>query len=121
MNTNTINKESTGKKPAKSGAKFIVNLLDGSFLINEWTKKQLPFIFYIVLLAAVYITNVVSAEKKHRKIINLEKEIVTLVAQLSIINSKLDDNKRYTVIADKLKSRDIKKNVESYTILKDER
>jgi len=104
-------------KQSKRKSNFFVNVLDGSFLTNKWTVQQIPFLFYLVFLALVYITLAISAEKTHRQIKRLEVEISALTAQSASIKSKLSENSKQSVIVSKLKDKGLKENIESIITL----
>lgn len=108
-------------KKAKKRKKGLIRLLDGSFLINENTIKRLPFLSFIAILAFVYITNVLTAEKKRIQISQSERRINDLEAILNSVNIKLYDNTRPTVIIERLEHRGFKKNTEAYYIIENDR
>jgi hypothetical protein len=67
----------------------IKDLLDGSLIANDFVIKQLPYIFFLVVLAFVYIANRYHAEKVVRASIELTQEISDLRAEAITTSSEL--------------------------------
>ena len=99
-------KKEKGQK--KKSSNFILRILDGSFMTNKWTQKQLPFILFLVLLAVLNIENIISVEKKQRQKKILEKELSVLRAQHSYYSGRAARNIRPSVLAEKLSKFGIK-------------
>ncbi len=81
-NTNTSKKD-TGQKV------FIKNILDGSILTRDSVINQLPYIFFLTLIAAVYIANRYNAEKIVRQSYKVQAELKELRAESITVASKL--------------------------------
>ena len=96
------------KEGKKRSPNIIMKVLDGSFMTNEWTRKQLPFIFFIVFLAVLNIANIISVEKKHRQKKILEKELSVLRAKYSFYSEKAAQNIKPSIISEKLNKYGIK-------------
>lgn len=60
------------KKSRRKGS--LKDVLDGSLLIRENVVKQFPYIFFLALLAIIYIGNRYHAEKIKRRITKLQLE-----------------------------------------------
>ena len=79
------------EKQERRGQKFgsIKDLLDGSLLANDFIIKQLPYIFFMVVLAFVYIANRYHVEKVVRANIELTQKISDLRAEAITTSSEL--------------------------------
>lgn len=64
-------------------------LIDGSILTKKVMAKQLPYIFFVSFLAALYIGNRYHAEKVVRNMDALQKEVKDLRAQAITSASEL--------------------------------
>ncbi|HRH01567.1 MAG TPA: FtsL-like putative cell division protein [Bacteroidia bacterium] len=91
---NGINDEATtssvASSPKKSGKKDrpIIDFINGNFLTNASAVKQVPFVFFLVFVAIVYISNTYYAEKILRKTNSVTNEIKELRSEY--ITSKSD-------------------------------
>ncbi|MBU0488797.1 MAG: hypothetical protein KKA07_05315 [Bacteroidetes bacterium] len=65
------------------------SLVDGTFLTRDNFVKRLPFIFFITLLAMVYIANVNYAEKTIRRIEKSKEDIRELKSEYITVKSDL--------------------------------
>lgn len=54
------------------------NLIDGSFLTSAWLTRQLPFIFFLTMLAVFYIANRYRVERMIRQMSELKEEVKNL-------------------------------------------
>lgn len=80
------------------GKKLFKGILDGSILTKEIVIKQLPFVFFLTVLAIVYIANSYHAEKIARQIIQSQKEIKELRTESVTIAWELTSVKRQSVV-----------------------
>ncbi|MBN1338642.1 MAG: hypothetical protein JXA03_04925 [Bacteroidales bacterium] len=83
---------------------FLGHLLGGGFLLNAKTQRQIPFLFFLVLLAVAYIANSYYAEKNIRKIESLQKEIKELRFEYVSAKSMLMQGSRQSAIARRLQN-----------------
>ena len=81
---------SSASSHKKSGKKErpVLDVINGNFLTNAATVKQIPFILFLVLIAIVYISNTYYAEKIMRKTNGVNNEIKELRSEY--ITSKSD-------------------------------
>ncbi|MDD3877919.1 MAG: FtsL-like putative cell division protein [Bacteroidales bacterium] len=120
--TNNSNTEKTSKTvKKKSFFSVLKKLLDGTFLLDKWLSKQLPFIIFLIVLAIIYITTRISAEKKHRQISEIKDKMSEMIAKDSELNKRLSGLSKQTVIANRLRRREIKVSVEPKIIIKDDK
>ena len=59
----------------------VMEFLDGSILVRETIKRQLPFVLFLTFLAVLYIGNRYHAERMVRKISEAEIEVKNLRAE----------------------------------------
>lgn len=76
-------------KPAGKVARSVINVVSGSFLTREQTLRQLPFIFFLSLLAVGYIANGYYAEEKIRQLNRVTLELKELHSEYIITKSDL--------------------------------
>lgn len=86
------------------------NLLGGTFLANKKTAENLPFLFFLALLAIVYIANSYYAEKKIRNIEKLQKEVKELRYEHIYTKSKLMSKSKQSEVAETLSEEGIKES-----------
>ena len=92
MNRLKEKKENPAPKTNKRQNKFVrpfVTLFSGSFLSNEETIRQIPFIFFLALLGLFYIGNGYYAERTVRKISRVTYELKELQSEYIITSSEL--------------------------------
>lgn len=80
------------KTKPKRQNKFVrsfVSLFSGSFLSNEETIRQLPFIFFLAFLGLLYIGNGYYAERTVRKMSRISYELKDLQSEYIITSSEL--------------------------------
>ncbi|MCT4636722.1 MAG: FtsL-like putative cell division protein [Bacteroidales bacterium] len=70
--------EEPKSKRKKTGSKYLLPIIDGSFLTHEKVVKQIPFVLFLGLLGMIYIGNRNASERTIRETIKLQKEIKEL-------------------------------------------
>ena len=90
---NTTEK-STAKVVAKKGpvalvVRNFIDIINGNFLTKEHSLKQAPFIFFLSLMAMLYIANSYFAERKIRQINKVNNELKELRSEYITSKSKL--------------------------------
>ena len=77
------------QKKQNKFARTFASLFSGSFLAEEITIKQLPFIFFLTFIALCYVANGYYAESTVRKISRVTNEIKELKSEFIITKSDL--------------------------------
>lgn len=82
---------SKASSPKKSNKKerVVLDVINGNFLTNESTVKQIPFLLFLVLVALIYISNTYYAEKILRKTNSVNNEIKELRSEYITTKSDL--------------------------------
>lgn len=80
MGESAGNSKEDNKKKAKTGS-FIKELLSGSMVSEKIVLKNLGYILFVTLLAAMYIGNRFHAEKITRESTRLQREVKDLRAE----------------------------------------
>lgn len=108
------NKKDESRKDSRSGrfAGYLRTLLGGDFLTRKTAQKQAPFLFFLVFLAVIYIANSYYAEKKIRKIEDLQKEIKELRYEYVSLKSRLMQNSSQSAVARGLQEEGIVESTE---------
>lgn len=75
---------------------------------NEWAKKQIPFVLFIVGLLLLHIWNVHNTERVIRKTDKLSKEIKELRSEYITVLSELMSESKQSSVAQKLDTLGIK-------------
>ncbi len=85
-----VSTSTAASSPKKSGKKDrpLIDFINGNFLTNASVVKQVPFVFFLVFVAIVYISNTYYAEKIMRKTNTVTNEIKELRSEY--ITSKSD-------------------------------
>lgn len=96
--SNTLRKnQEEEKEPVKPNTKKrfrfpVMQVLNGEILQKEYFLKNLPFIFYIAVLLAMYIANVYYAENKIREIAMVEEQIKELHTEYISLKASLTEH-----------------------------
>jgi cell division protein FtsL len=107
MDVNANNKEPVkgNEEHQKEGSSSsaIRGLIDGSLLTRKSFTGQLPFVFFLAVLAMLYISNRYNAEKLRRSISKTKMELSDLRAQSIFISAELMKLSRQTEVAEEVK------------------
>ncbi len=87
------------------------SILDGSFLTRERVLSWLPFAFFLVFLALIYIANQYAALRRVKEIENITKEIKDLRNEHISTKSELMYQSKISEVAKKLKDEGIKESM----------
>ncbi len=77
------------KERKYSGEPFFKGIIDGRLLTRDAVLRQLPFIFFVVVMALLYIGNRYHAEKKARQYIQLQYEVKELRSEAITTSAEL--------------------------------
>ncbi|MCX7744831.1 MAG: FtsL-like putative cell division protein [Flavobacteriales bacterium] len=69
----------------------VMQILNGEILQKEYFLKNLPFLFYVAMLLAIYIANVFYAENKIREIALVEEQIKELHTEYISLKASLTE------------------------------
>lgn len=91
-------------KPEKENkmVRSVANVVSGSFLSQETTIKNLPFVFFLSFLAICYIANGYYADDQVRKVSQLTNEIKELQTQYIVVKDSLVIKSKQTEVAKEL-------------------
>lgn len=92
--------------------KSFLDIMGGRVLSRNNTRKFLPFLFFLALLAVIYIGNTFYAEKKIREINELKKELEELRYDYITSKSELMFRSKQSEIAKMLIPTGIKESKE---------
>lgn len=88
---NKIDKKvKTDKRQPKKKKASIRDLIDGSILTREYVIDQMPYIFFLALIAMIYIGNKYDSEKMARDAVVIQNQIKELRCEKISIHSELD-------------------------------
>jgi hypothetical protein len=82
-------KERPKTKKQSRLARYFASLFSGSFLAEEKTLRQLPFIFFLTFIALCYVANGYYAERTVRKINQVTNELKELKSEFITSKSQL--------------------------------
>lgn len=77
------------RKPQGKVARYLTNVISGSFLSSENTVRLLPFIFFLCFLAICYIANGYYAERKVKQLNKVSNQLKELKSEYIITKSDL--------------------------------
>ncbi len=92
--------------------KSFLEIMGGRVLSRNSTRKFLPFLFFLALLAVIYIGNTYYAEKKIREINELKNELKELRYDYITSKSELMFHSKQSEIVNMLRSTGIKESKE---------
>ncbi|MCF8228893.1 MAG: hypothetical protein K9G58_07185 [Bacteroidales bacterium] len=106
------NKREKSRRQYKSSRldKSLQSILGGSFLARNKALKMLPFLLFLTLLALIYISNIYIAEKKNRKIEEINSELKELRYEYITTKSDLMYLSKQSQLAKKLAPTGIKES-----------
>lgn len=108
--TEEIKQGKAQKKKNNFFFKYIRPILDGSFISREKTEKNFPFIFYIILLIILFISNTFRAQDTQREINKTKKEVTALRIKSIYMKSQLMESTTPTKMADLVKNLGLKES-----------
>jgi len=102
------------KDSSSSGSGILRGMIDGTLLTRKSVLRQMPFIFFLVFLSLVYISNRYHADMLKRRISFLRSETGELRSKAIFVSSELMKLSRQTEVADEVsrKGLDLKESQE---------
>jgi len=110
---NKLRREKQG--PSKNP---FVKILEVDFFSREDIQKYLPFVLYCTLLAFIYISNRIHAEKRVRQINALQNEVKNAQADYYTIKSEIENITKPTEIAKRVEHLGLKQNIKPNEVIK---
>ena len=108
---NNIKKESIAKKKSNNFFfRYIRPILDGSILSREKTEKNFPFIFYVILLIILFISNTFRAQDTQRRINTTKEEVKAYRIKSIYMKSLLMESTRPTKMSELVKGMGLKES-----------
>ena len=106
-----IKKEGVAKEKSNNFFfRYIRPILDGSILSREKTEKNFPFVFYIILLIILFISNTFRAQDTQRRIDSTKEEVKAYRIKSIYMKSLLMESTRPTKMADLVKEMGLKES-----------
>ncbi len=102
------------KDTTSSGNGILRGLIDGTLLTRKSVLRQMPFVFFLVFLGLLYISNRYHADMLKRNISTLRSETGELRSKAIFVSSELMKLSRQTEVADEVerKGLDLKESQE---------
>lgn len=108
---NDIKKDEVAKEKSNNFFfRYIRPILDGSILSREKTEKNFPFVFYIILLIILFISNTFRAQDTQRRIDSTKEEVKAYRIKSIYMKSLLMESTRPTKMADLVKEMGLKES-----------
>ncbi len=82
-------KENKEKKEPKIKVGNVKKVMDGTILTNEKALEQMPFVFFLTILAVLYIANGYHAQRVYREILKTQSDVSDLRAESITVTSRL--------------------------------
>ena len=92
--------------------RLIVDIVGGDVFSKDGFVGMFPFVFYIVFLSMLYITNIYIAEDMSREIMKTNRKIEDLHVEYVYIQSEITKITRQSNMVKMLKNKGIKESVE---------
>ena len=99
----------------------LVRILEVEFFSKTDIQKWLPFVLYCTLLAFIYISNRIYAEKRVRHLNELQKEVRNAQADYYTIKSNIENLTKPTEIAKRVEHLGLKQNLKPSEVIKKKR
>lgn len=103
------------QEPQSNGSSGVMRgLVDGSLLTRKAVVNQLPFIFFLVFIGLIYISNRYHADMLRGRIEKLRTETSELRSKAIFVSSELMKLSRQTEVAEELEKKglDLKESME---------
>ena len=94
--------EGENEVSGKTEGSIIRGLIDGTLLTRKKVIKQMPFLFYLVFLGMIYISNRYHAETMRKKIEDLREVTNELRSEAIFVSSELMKLSRQTEVAEEV-------------------
>lgn len=106
--------EKENESPEQPQGSIFRGIIDGSLLTRKKVIQQLPFVFFLVFLSVVYISNRYHAETLRNRIEDLREVTNELRSQAIFVSSELMKLSRQTEVAEEMEKKglDLKESVE---------
>lgn len=106
--------EKETESPEQSQSSIFRGIIDGSLLTRKKVIQQLPFIFFLVFLSLIYISNIYHAETLRNRIEVLRETTNELRSQAIFVSSELMKLSRQTEVAEEMEKKglDLKESVQ---------
>ena len=98
-----------GKSPGVV-EKSLQSVLGGTFLTREKALKMLPYLFFLAMLAIIYIANIYVAERKTRQIKDINTDLKELRYEYISTKSELMFLSKQSQVAKRLESSGIRES-----------
>lgn len=102
-------KRTTGNGPGKV-EKSLQSVLGGTFLTREKALKMLPYLFFLAMLAIIYIANIYVAERKTRQIKDINTDLKELRYEYISTKSELMFLSKQSQVAKRLENTGIRES-----------
>ena len=107
-----MNKKRTEKKK-KNGkvsglSKILISILNGSFLARENVIRNMPFMFFIVLLMVMYITYGYYAERTVRELHKVDVELKDMRSNYITKKAELEKTEKQSQVAEDIEQLGLK-------------
>jgi hypothetical protein len=113
---NTLRSNNSKKEKKSAGRRIqsitgsLAEVFSGEVFTREIVVKQIPFMFFLLALAIVYISNSYSAEKLKLDIRKMEQEKKVLHQEHVLLKSRLMDYSRKSEVARRLRETGLKES-----------
>ena len=114
IKTNGYREKPTRSKAMKEKVgRSMHSMMDGTFLTKRSFRRAIPFIFFLVVLGILYITNIFRVERTKRQIDDLDEELKELRYEYISSRSRLMYESKPSAIALKLRETGIKETTDA--------
>jgi len=96
--------ESRGNRAIRQTARILAGILGGSILTRDQVLRSLPFLFYIMFLGLLYISNTYYAERTQLRSYRLQKELKELRYEFVTARSQLMFESKQSEVARRLEA-----------------
>ena len=90
--------------------RYVRPILDGSIISRERTEKDFPFIFFIIFILIIFISNTFRAQNTQREINKTKQEVQVLRIKSIYTKSLLMESTRPTKMAELVKNMGLKES-----------
>ncbi|MBN2481739.1 MAG: hypothetical protein JXB19_08370 [Bacteroidales bacterium] len=104
---NGQNENTAEKNEHKKPKVRIKELIDGTILVREDTKRQLPYIIFLTFLGIIYIGNRFYAERVVRQISEIKTEVTNLRAEQITTTAELMNISRPSEVTELIRERNL--------------
>jgi len=118
MKPQTEEQKTASKTNNKSGGGVMTQILNGEFLTKEFVLNNLNFIFFIIFLLLLSVSEGYYGKQLFEQVEQIQKETEEITAEYVEAKAKLEEITQRQVLIDKLEQRGLKETINPTKVIR---